>query len=142
MKQLILTLILVTLSAPVCLGEWTYVTESMDEDRTTTFYVDLERIRERDGYVYYWELHNYPEREQNRGLANSMSSKVYWQGDCDLFRRNPLTKSDFSQPMGEGSPRKALDNPSQNWGYPLPDSTAEATLKAVCDYVESKQNQK
>ena len=41
------------LSAP-SYAKWTKVGESVTG---STFYVDFERIRKHDGYVYFWRLH-------------------------------------------------------------------------------------
>ena len=146
MKQLILTLILVTLSAPVCLGEWLEVSKG---ESGNTFYVDFERIKEHGGYVYFWEL------EDNLSPAHwFVSSTSYKQADCNLFRFRWSTVSYYREPMGEGTPVKIIDKPTlvpslipplipslippqRDWHYPS-DSGAEVVLKAVCDYVESK----
>ena len=45
-----------TMFASTSYAEWTKVDESVDGD---TFYVDFERIRKVDGYVYWWSLRDY-----------------------------------------------------------------------------------
>ena len=55
MRKLILILSLiftVTLSSP-SYAEWTKVDEGVDGD---TYYVDFKRIRQHDGFVYFWDL--------------------------------------------------------------------------------------
>ena len=125
MKQLILTLILVILVTPaVCLGEWTKVEVSVDDD---TYYVDFERIRKHDGYVYWWELGDYL-RPTPEGIV---SGKIYKQGDCKLFRLKRLSGSFHKEPMGGGTgDSNSPKNPE--WRYPPPDSVVERILKSVC----------
>ncbi len=140
MKTPILTLILVTLSAPVGLGEWTSVATSEEEH---THYVDFDRItvaaalgmaRDHDEYVYWWELSDYFEALP----SGALSAKAYFQGDCNSLRFIMLSWSSYKQPMGKGSIHTSTNELDKNWTYPTPDSIAEVTLKRVCDYVESK----
>jgi len=144
MKQLILTLILVTLSAPICFGEWSKVMVVVDD--SFTHYVDFDSIivptslgmaREDDGDVHYWYLLDYVER----GETGEISAKVYNQGDCGVFRKKILTTSYFSQPMGEGTMVVGSAEPDEGWTYPTPDSVGEFILKRVCQIVETKKNQ-
>ena len=65
-------------------AEWTEVGPSVEGD---TFYVDYERIRKHDGYVYYWELVDYLKPNK----YGTWSAKVYNQGDCKLFRFKSLS---------------------------------------------------
>ena len=104
-------------------SEWTKIGENVDGD---THYVDFERIRKVDGYVYYWMLANF----LNPRLGN-MSSKVYSQGDCKLFRIKVLSFSFHKEPMGGGTGDSySPENPE--WEYPPPDSVSESILKSVC----------
>jgi hypothetical protein len=100
------------------------VGESVSGD---TFYVDFERIRKHDGYVFWWDLIAYLKPINGRYL----SSKVYNQGDCKLFRIKALSFVHHKQPMGKdtgdsNSPR----NPE--WEYLSPNSSGESILKSVC----------
>ena len=136
MKQLILTLILVTLSTPTCLGEWTEVTEG--ESGNAYYYVDFEKIREHGGYVYYWYLGDFPKSLMDSEI---LSFENYTQGDCNLFRWKVLTGNSYSQSMGEGTVLHSSDEPDENWTYPSPvldPPTGEDILNAVCDYVKNK----
>ena len=137
MKPLILTILLVTLSAPVCFGEWAKV--GATSEGGYTFYIDHERIREHDGYVYFWVLTDFPKPRS----AGDMSAKTYYQGDCNLFRLKGLDSSFYRGPMGEGdivdrSSVRRSESEENMWDYPTPDSTGEAMLEAVCDHVKSK----
>ena len=135
MKQLILTLILVTLSAPVCFGEWLKVATSNDGD---TFHIDYERIREHDGYVYFWWLID----NRDPDLSGIMSGINYYQADCDLFRFKRLSWNAYKQPMGKGTLQSSGSKPDENWTYPIPDYVAETTLKRGCAYVKLSEENK
>ena len=105
-------------------ADWVEVAENVDG---TTFYVDFDRMRTNGGYVYYWQLGDYLEPIEY-GL---LSSKVYRQGDCGMFRYKNLSYSFYKTPMGEGS-GDTFSPPNPEWNYPPPNSTAEEILKQVC----------
>ena len=116
---------MVTLSSP-SYAKWTKVDEGVDGD---TYYVDFKRIRKHGGFVYYWVLSDYLKTTP----YGDLSTKVYSQGDCQLFRENILSFSFHKEPMGGGSgyiqePVKEY----QGWKNPPPNSVNETILKAVC----------
>ena len=127
MKKLLLifTLLFSTLmfSTP-SYAEWTKVSTNVDGD---TFYVDFERIRKVDGYVFYWSLTDYLKPDDDGDL----SAKTYKQGDCKLFRFKVLSWSFHKEPMGGGN-GKTDNTPEKEWYYPPPDSSLETVLKSVC----------
>jgi len=87
MKKLILILLFSTVMfSSSSYAEWTKVNESVDGD---TSYVDFERMRKHDGYVYWWELADYLKPTS----TGTLSVKVYNQGDCKLFRYKILSFS-------------------------------------------------
>jgi len=92
-----------------------------------TYYLDLERIRKVDEYVYWWEL---LDKLKPTNLGN-LSGKIYFQGDCKLFRLKILTYSYYKEPMGGGTP-STTDNKPKEWFYPHPDTRIEFILKKVC----------
>ena len=103
----------------------------MDEDvKGNTFYVDFERIRKVDGYVYYWDLSDYL-KPIKYGI---LSAKVYRKVDCKLFRFKDLIFSFHKEPMGRGSQESDYDNSPRTpeWRYPSPNSSGESILKSVC----------
>ena len=128
MKKLLLisTLLFSTLmfSTP-SYGEWTKVVENVNGN---IFYLDFERIRKVDGYVYWWDLLDRL-KPTKRGI---WSSKGYYQGDCKLFRLKILNDSYYKTPMGAGTPFKSSNVPETNWRYPSPNSSIEQVLKTVC----------
>ena len=133
---LIFTLLFSTLmfSTP-SYAEWTKVSKNVNGD---TFYVDFERIRNVDGYVYFWRLSDFLKPDTD----GELSYKIYTQGDCKLFRYKVLNVSAHKQAMGEGTgevaePIKELEG----WIYPPPNSAIEHTLKKVCVVVQKYREQ-
>ena len=105
-------------------AQWTKVGENTIGD---TYYVDFERIRKHDGYVYYWDLSDYL-KPTEQGL---LSSKMYTQGDCNLFRLKGLSFVHHFQSMGRDT---GVSNSPKNpeWVYPGPGSVYEIILNQVC----------
>ena len=104
-------------------AKWTKVDESVSGN---TFYVDFERIRKVDGYVYYWVLMDYL-KPKTSGI---LSVKMYHQGDCKLFRLMGLSWHFYQAPMGRGQVYASTNG--SEWSYPLPNSADEAILKEIC----------
>ena len=106
-------------------AEWTKLlgTSSIGD----TFYVDYERIRKYDGFVYYWRLTDFLLPNE----IGDLSGKSYNQGDCKLFRFKILSCIFYTELMGRGSGRsETAKNPE--WNYPPPNSINELMLKQVC----------
>ena len=124
MKKLALlaTLLFSVMFSSASYAEWTKV----DADtKGNTFYVDFERIRKVDGYVYFWDLADFL-----KPINKYLSAKLYRQGDCKLFRYKDLMVIWHKNNMGRGT----SDNftPPEKWKYPPPNSTIEIVLSAVC----------
>ena len=125
MKSLltILTLVFTVMFSSTSFAEWTKVSENVLGD---TVYVDFERIRKVDGYVYIWELIDYLKPDK----YGDLSVKLYIQGDCKLFRYKNLSFSYHKEPMGGGT--GDVNTQKQDWTYPPPNSVSETLLKSVC----------
>ena len=104
-------------------AEWTKMGKYVSGN---TSYVDFERIRKHDGYVYYWDLSDYPKPHYGY-----LSAKRYLQGDCKLFRFKSLRVSFHKESMGRGA-GKLITRKGNDWIYPPPESTSETILKSVC----------
>ena len=125
MKKLIFTFLFSTLvfSSPSYAG-WTIVNAS---DKNT-LYVDFDRIRKHDGYVYFWQLLDYLKRDE----YGDLSTRRYVQGDCKLFRWKVLSDSFYRGPMGRGTLSSSSNTPDNEWDYAPPNSYIEDNLKQVC----------
>ena len=126
---ILLTLTFTVMFSSPSFADWKKVSESVDGD---TFYVDFERIRKHDGYVYWWELGDYLKPDE----LGDLSSKTYKQGDCKLFRYKFLSGSFYTEPMGGGTPSASSNEPDKEWRYPPPNSSIEFILKSVCKYAK------
>ena len=104
-------------------SEWTKVSEGVDGD---TFYVDFERIRKVDGYVYHWDMVDYLKPIS----GGYLSIKSYGLGDCKMFRFKYINNIGYRKPMGVGTGQP--DNRPTKWYYPSPNSVNEKILKSVC----------
>ena len=125
MKKLTLCLALFTILLPTPgHAEWTKVSENASGN---TYYVDFNRIRKVDGYVYWWDLTDYLKPSQEGNLSN----KMYQQGDCKLFRVKVLSFSFHKEPMGRGT-GDVQESVKKGWIYPSPNSSSETILKSVC----------
>ena len=100
----------------------------MGETSKATYYVDFDRVRKVDGYVYYWMLVDYLKPKK----FGDLSGKLYKQGDCKLFRDKILSASFHPEPMGKGIGEN-LNPKNPEWEYPPPHSAGEVTLKSVCN---------
>ncbi len=130
MKSLltIFTLVFTMMFSSTSFAEWTRVTEGLDG---TIFYVDFERIRKVDGYVYFWDLSNRLKPSE----GGNLSVAIYKQGDCKLFRHQRLSYVFYKGPMGGGaSDVQEPEKTSQGWNYPLPNSVDESILQSVCSW--------
>ena len=110
-------------------GEWTKVGKNKMGD----FYVDFDRIKKHQGYVYFWWISDYLKPAQ----SGNMSLSSYQQGDCELFRFKGLNWRGYKESMGSGF--STSDNvPHKNWIYPDPGSAYELILKSACNYVKNR----
>ena len=122
--SLILALTFTVMFPSPSFAGWKWVSENV---KGSTYYVDFERIRKHDGYVYWWDLIDLlqPDKE------GDLSSKSYYQGDCMLFRYKYLSISFHKEPMGGGTGNTSTYN-DDDWRYPPPDTGIELKLKQVC----------
>jgi hypothetical protein len=123
----ITTLVFTLMFSSPSFSDWTKVDEDV---KGNTFYVDFERIRKVDGYVYYWDLSDYL-KPIKYGI---LSAKVYRKVDCKLFQFKDLIFSFHKEPMGRGSQESDYDYSPKTpkWRYPSPNSSGESILKSVC----------
>jgi hypothetical protein len=123
----ITTLVFTLMFSSLSFSDWTKVDEDV---KGNTFYVDFERIRKVDGYVYYWDLSDYL-KPIKYGI---LSAKVYRKVDCKLFQFKDLIFSFHKEPMGRGSQESDYDYSPKTpeWRYPSPNSSGESILKSVC----------
>ena len=106
------------------LGGWGFVTFTSDDNK---FYVDYDRIREKNGYVYFWSKTEF----KNKFMDKYLSSLEYKMGDCELFRVKFLDITLYTGNMLVGDSK--IITPEGKWHYANPNSNLERILKSVCD---------
>ena len=119
----IITLLFTVMFSSPSYAEWYKVAENTSGDE---FYMDLERIRKHDGYVYAWFLYDY--LKPRDGI---LSVEIYMQVDCNLLRNKELKFSAYTEPMGSGT-SKFTFTPQNDWDYPSPGSSIERMLNLIC----------
>ena len=126
MKYLLLlsTLTLSLMFSSASSAEWTEVAEGVSGTKS---YVDLDRIRKNDGYVYVWVLTDLLKPDED----GDWSWKVYNKVDCKALRFKVLSSFFYRQSMGGGEGRTENTNHS-GWFYPPPDSAIEIIVNRVC----------
>ena len=127
MKKLLLLLFSILISFN-SYGEWKELGNNFSGD---TFYIDMDTIKEHNGYVYWWSLSDRLKPSE----SGTMSGKTYVQRDCGVNRYKWLSIIQYKQPMGEGS-SETITTPPEKWEYPTPDSVSGVLLKYICDYVD------
>ena len=125
MKKLITTFTLLLMFSSPSYAEWKRVGKTTNGD---SFYVDVDRIRKVDGFVYWWQLQDLPKPDSE----GDFSYKSYSQGDCKLFRFKVLSYSYHTQPMAKGNPSYSNNKPNEEWRYPSPNTSYETILNKVC----------
>ena len=130
MKQLLIltTLIFPFIISSVAHAEWTQV---LKNKKHATTYVDFDRIRRHDGKTYYWVLENPWEFAWK---YKPYSQTYYFEAECGPFRERILTISRYKSFMAKGIAELEQTEPDTEWYYPLPNSTEETILKAVCTH--------
>jgi len=90
------------------------------------FYLDFDRIKKNDGYIYIWEL-----IDLSKPKYGYLSGKLYKQVDCRIFRFKILSFVHHNQSMGKDTgDSSSPENPE--WQYPSPESVDETLLNSIC----------
>ena len=126
MKHLlnIFTLIFTVMFSSTSFAEWTKVVQNVSGD---VFYVDFDRIRKHDGFVYYWRVADFLKPDKDGDL----SEINFVQVDCKLFRYKILSGSFHKEPMGRGNPQTITPKNPQ-WEFATPNSVNESLQESVC----------
>jgi len=126
MKKLLVLLFSILISFN-SYGEWT----KLFGFGNVSFYINLETLKERDGYVYFWLMDSNNDKS-NQGLI---------QGDCDIRRIRLLEEIDYYQPMAGGVGINQTKDDS--WEYLPPDSDDLAFfLDLACELAEQTLEEK
>jgi hypothetical protein len=106
-------------------SEMTYIVKNKNG---TTFYADLDNVKIKTGYRYFWGLQNYKEPKNG-----NLSIKAFFELDCDLMRFKFLTDYTYKKLMGKGI-SKSNNVPDKDWSYHPPDSAGGGVVaKIICN---------
>ena len=106
--------------------DWTEITKGQNGHM---FFVDMEKLNESKGYIYFWQLINYIEKDE----YGDMSAKIYVKAECKAFKFKWLKVSYHKMLMGKDYVKP--NNPSKlvsGWQFPSFGSTSYAVLDHVC----------
>ena len=87
----------------------------------TSWWINLEKIQERDGLVFYWHMSS----------DNKDSSTALTENDCMLTRAKVLQNVQYDKPMMDGE-AVYLDT-DNDWIYFPPDSVGETLQFIACE---------
>jgi len=109
-------------------GGWSLVVTS---SQNAEYYVDFDRISNKNGYLYYWNLVNFPKTEKSPYAA---SSKRLYEVDCNPpNKERRLAYYRYESAMGEG-PVNTEQILTLAWVYAPPGSIREMIFAEVCQY--------
>ena len=106
--------------------DWTKITKGQNGH---IFFVDMENLNESKGYIYFWQLINYKDKDE----YGDMSAKIYVKAECEIFKFKWVKVSYHKMLMGKDYVKP--DNPSKlvaGWQFPTLGSTSYAVLDYVC----------
>jgi hypothetical protein len=122
---LILPIIFLSLMmASVVHAKWTKVSES----ETTSYYINLERIRHHNNKVYFWVLNDWKSQD---GVRSQM---VYTVAECGPFRLKDLAVKIYDGNMGSGKMVYSGDFEDKGWNYQSPNTIGGSQLEVVCNH--------
>ena len=124
--KILVFLFLIVIYPLPSIAEWKLVGSSVSPVRN--YYVDFERIRKGDGYVFYWEMVDY-KKPNNFGDLSTISLK---QVDCRLLKYKFIKDMYFIQNRGQGKISHSSDKPDKKWSFVNPKSIGEIVLKKIC----------
>jgi|TARA_B100000929_G_scaffold32654_1_gene23686 hypothetical protein len=128
MKRLLILLFSIFISFS-SYAEWFYIDKNQDSG--VSFYIDTDTIEEWEGYVYWWDLNDYPEPS----AEGRMSSILNRGGDCINDRFVNIAFYWFKESMANGEPGGTI-KPTKEWTYPVSGSVEDTMFKFVCEYVK------
>ena len=127
MKKLLLLLFSLMLSFN-SFGEWTKL--FTDEDGTT-WHINIETIKERDGSVYLWQMNS----------SKEGSSTMLSENDCDLVRTKFIQMYDYDEPMLEGD-STLVPMDGAEWMFLPPETIGEFILQFACELAPQSQEER
>ena len=105
-------------------GDWTYVTANIEG---TEYYIDFDRVKKRDDYIYTWILTDELEPTESGTLSYLSFEKIH----CGIPKKSKrFTLKYCKDNFGKG--KCETINEEKEWEYPFPDSAWEGLIDIVC----------
>ena len=125
MKNLLL--IFVFLFPITSYAEWL----KFEKDIGETVYIEINSIKQNNGYFYYWTLTDF--EKPNPDFKGALSIKTLWEADCSEPRRiKTLSGTTYKSPMGQGKYNESTSDKDSKWIYVAPQSRGEKWMNFVC----------
>jgi hypothetical protein len=120
-------------------AEWVAVERDYLSPGRQTVYVDSDSIRREGSLVTVSQLIDFKGMQGNQGLGllgfgphRYLSTKTHKQFDCATQRVRLLAFTEFSHPMGTGTPARGYVD-SENWLSVEPESINQALWEVACN---------
>ena len=123
MKKLLLTALL-CFSINGFAFNWKKVGENVNG---SSYYVDVDSIKNHNGFLYYWALADWLEPNSVGTYSHIDKFKV----DCGEEKQTYMSVTFYSQNMGKG--RITSDSNYNEIEYPKPNSISYDVMKFACD---------
>ena len=128
MKKLLILLFSILISFN-SFGEWMLIsTSNVDNSK---FYVDTETIKERDSFLYVWELDDYSLPLSDTSVLSVISLKEI---DCTAMKMRNVVIHYYEKNMGKGEIYLTDESPAKTWTYPPPGSNFYYIINYSCEY--------
>ena len=107
-------------------GDWYHVSNHVDG--STSFYMDPDSVKERDGYVYFWTLIDYGENSSENILSEISRKQV----SCEEKKLRNEVIYGYDDNMGKGEITHHSESPNKDWMTPPPGSNYDAYIQFGC----------
>ena len=125
MKKFLGILVLGLLLESNAYAEW----KKLSAYKGVTLYVEVDTIIKKNGYVYFWDMHNNDVLDK----FGVMSSQTYYQTDCSLFRVKTLSYIFYKGSMGRDLIEQQ-ESVVKDWKHPAPNTFMRTAVKFACNY--------
>ena len=125
MKKFLGILVLGLLLESNAYAEW----KKLSTYKGVTLYVEVDTIIKKNGYVYFWDLHDSDVLDE----FGVMSSQTYYQADCSLLRVKTLSYIFYKGSMGRDLIEQQ-ESAVKDWKYPAPNTFMRTAVKFACNY--------
>ena len=112
-------------------GDWYEV--STHVDGFSTYFIDLDSVKEQDEYLYFWTLVDYvsPREDTDLKILSDVSRR---QVSCEEEKMRNEVIFNYGDNMGKGEMVLHIDSPITEWMLPPPGSNFLFFINVACVY--------